>query len=103
MATNFHPKSYQLKPKKYFAKKFNKLIAKNKTLENRLELVFDKMTFDPFDLSLRTHKVRSKLGIEAYSSRVTGGLRIIWDFNGTNITILDLLDIDGHGGGNGVY
>jgi mRNA-degrading endonuclease YafQ of YafQ-DinJ toxin-antitoxin module len=94
---------YLLKPKKHFIKKFKNLIAKNKQLEGRLEIVLDKLTINPFDISLQTHKVRAKLGIEAYSSRINGDLRIIWEFNQDKIQVIDLLDIGGHSGNRKVY
>ncbi len=103
MLLGYRLQSYQLKPKKYFIKKFKKLVSKNKDLEKKLEQVFDKLIKDPFDISLQTHKVRSKLGIEAYSSRLNGDLRIIWDFNENELNILDLFDIGGHSGSGGVY
>jgi mRNA interferase YafQ len=94
---------YSFNPTQTFVKKTKKLINKNKKLEIRLEKVLDKLQVDPFDTSLKSHKVTTKHGETAYSSRVTGDIRIIWDFNGTDVYILDLIDIGGHSGNTGVY
>jgi mRNA-degrading endonuclease YafQ of YafQ-DinJ toxin-antitoxin module len=94
---------YELKPKNYFVKKYQKLVKKNSLLEGKIEKVFDKMIVDPFEISLKTHKVRSKFGVEAFSTSINGDLRIIWDFSQNRINIIDLLDIGGHSGSSKVY
>jgi len=47
--------------------------------------------------------VRTKNNFSAFSSKVTGDLRIIWNFNEDQIQVIDLLDIGGHSGNGKVY
>jgi len=72
-------------------------------LEEKIEKVFDKMIADPLEISLKTHKVRSKFGFESFSTRINSDLRIIWDFGQNKINIIDLFDIGGHSGSVKVY
>ena len=58
---------------------------------------------DPLYPSLKSHKVRDRQGYEAFSSYVTGDLRIIWDYAEDEVDILDLLDLGGHEGSGKVY
>lgn len=92
----FHP---------FASKKTTKLIKNNYTLENQLTSVLIKLKNNPFDTSLRTHKVISKRFDNKYSSKITGDLRLIWDFNleTEKLEIIEIYDIGGHGGTNGVY
>lgn len=61
------------------------------------------METDPKAPSLKSHMVNSSRHGKRWSSRVTGDLRIIWDFNKDKINILDILDLGGHSGKNKVY
>ena len=45
-----------------------------------------------------THRGRA-----AFSSSVTGDLRIIWDYSDDEVNMLDVIDTGGHEGGKGVY
>lgn len=80
-----------------------------KIVKNKIKLkesVFDTirvLTVDPFTSILRSHKVQTKSGKNSYSSRVTGDIRLIWDFDYENRGIIELLDIGGHTGQNKVY
>jgi len=97
---------YQLEFREYFIKKYLKLINKNPILDLKIEKKLIALGKDPFEKSFRTHKVNAKNFGSSYSSRVTGDIRIIWQYNPDNnneIQILELLDIGGHSGGNRVY
>ena len=94
---------YDINLSENFKKKARKLVQKNSQLQVKISKTIDKLIIDPFQPSIKSHKVITKHGISAFSSRVTGDLRIIWDFNDTDIQILELLDIGGHSGGGSVY
>lgn len=85
--------SYQIIITKPFGKSLRKLVPKNEELAQRIQTVITKLAFDPFDTALRTHKVLSKNHNEAWSSRINGDLRIIWDFDEGNKINIYLLDI----------
>ena len=74
-------------------------------MENQLTSVLIKLKNNPFDTSLGTHKVISKRFDNKYSSKITGDLRLIWDFNleTEKLEIIEIYDIGGHSGTNGVY
>ena len=95
--------SYKLSPTLYFKRKYLKLIKQNQDLKVRLIKTFELLKINPFLPNLRTHKVDSKIKNGVFSSRVTGDLRIIWEFSDTVVEVLDLLDIGGHDGNSGVY
>ncbi len=91
----------KLKFAKKFAKKQKKLIYENQCLKPRIQKTLLALCIDPFYKSLRTHKIQIADGY-VYSSRVTGDIRIIWEFENSELSIL-LLDIGGHEGSKGVY
>ena len=69
----------------------------------KINKVVIKLSSNPFDQSLKTHKVQTRaLGLR-YSFRVDGDLRIIWSFDEEENLIIHLLDVGGHSGAKGVY
>jgi mRNA-degrading endonuclease YafQ of YafQ-DinJ toxin-antitoxin module len=94
---------YGLVPTKYYSKKFKKLVQNNTSLLTQAINVYNLLMENPFHIKLRTHKVNSKIGQKCYNSSITGDIRIIWNFDEDKIQIIDLLDIGGHSGKNGVY
>jgi mRNA interferase YafQ len=76
--------SYYLSPTLYFKKKYQKLIKNNKNLKDKVIPVFEALQANPFLPSLKTHKVNSKVKKGVFSSRVTGDIRIVWEFSETN-------------------
>ncbi len=94
---------------KYFDKKAKKLLSKNKILNQKTKEAVIKLSINPIQLSLKSHKVNSKLFQDVFSSSVTGDIRIIWHYvageDGDNkeIEILELLDIGGRSGNKSVY
>jgi len=93
---------YHLFPTKYFLRKAKKVLN-SKIKKERLELTLKSLEENPFSNKLFTHKVQSRKYGLMYSSKVTGDLRIIWNFDKDDNLILLLLDVGGHDGGNGVY
>ena len=95
---------YKLNPNKYFQKKYKKLVAKNSQLNNQIFEVFTKLSADPKDISLKSHKVNTPKFGDCISSSINGDLRIIWKYNEElDLEIIDLFDIGGHSGKNSVY
>jgi mRNA-degrading endonuclease YafQ of YafQ-DinJ toxin-antitoxin module len=80
----------------------SKYIKQNSALLYKFQIAFEKLAENQFAPTLKTHKVFSKdLGM-AYSSRVTGDLRIIWNYRQNQITIL-IYTIGSHSGKKAVY
>jgi len=93
---------YRVSTTKNFEKIFQKLTKKNNQCADRIISVLEQLENDPFYKGLYTHKVRSKNYGIAFSSRVTGNIRIIWSFIEGNTVIL-ALTVGGHSGGRAVY
>lgn len=102
-----------IKTTKYFDKKAKKLLSKNILLNQKTKEVVKKLSVNPLNPSLKSHKINSKLSQDVFSSSVTGDIRIIWRYLDENIKsktietleiqILELLDIEGYSGGKSVY
>jgi mRNA-degrading endonuclease YafQ of YafQ-DinJ toxin-antitoxin module len=58
---------------------------------------------NPFIPELHTHKVISKEFGSAFSSRVNGDIRIIWNYDKFGVMTILLLDLGGHSGFGRVY
>jgi mRNA-degrading endonuclease YafQ of YafQ-DinJ toxin-antitoxin module len=96
---------FEIKVLTYALKKLNKLVKSNKNLKTSINKTLEKLSDNPFDTSLRTHKVISKRFGDKYSSSISGDLRVIWNFNSITkeISIIEIQDIGGHSGNRGVY
>ena len=62
-----------------FIRKLNKLVKKDRSLEKKVNKSLSLLKLDPFNTILKTHSVIEVDGDKAFSSRVTGDLRIIWN------------------------
>jgi len=78
----------------FFKKQYKKLIKNNTDLENRIDAALLKLSENPESVS---HKVGT-----FFSCRVTGDIRIIWEYKKGELVLL-LLKIGGHSGKNNVY
>jgi mRNA-degrading endonuclease YafQ of YafQ-DinJ toxin-antitoxin module len=54
------------------------------------------MRVNPFDLSLKTHQVNISSQGKVWSSRVTGDLRLIWEFDEDMKMTIIALRLQGH-------
>ncbi len=79
-----------------------KLIKSKRLTLNILNDVLEKLSENPLDSSLKSHKVNSKNYGNAWSSRVDSDIRIIWQYSNKRIEIF-VLDIGGHSGFKRVY
>ncbi len=78
----------------FFKKQYKKIIRNNQILEKRVDTALMKLGEDP---ELVSHKVGT-----VWSCRVTGDLRIIWEYKKGELVLL-LLKIGGHSGSKNVY
>lgn len=86
-----------------FVRKLKKLLKKDRALQASFLEVFEQLERDPTARSLRSHKVLDIDGKPAFSSFVTGDLRIIWRYAEDELDVLDLTDVGGHSGAKKVY
>lgn len=93
---------YKLFPTKTFLRRAKKVLNSGK-LKKDFGRCLDALEKDPFSKILGTHKVQSRLHGIMYSSRVSGDIRIIWNFDENNNILILLIDIGRHEGGGKVY
>ncbi len=93
---------FEIETTEAFRRKYAKLILNNSLMKIRIDKAVMELSINPKQRSLKTHKVTlPRLG-EVYSSRVTGDVRIIWEY-ASGKAILMLIDIGGHSGSKSVY
>ena len=93
---------YEYQFTKIFERKSSRIFKKDDSLRKKFYKTLYKILREPFYKSLRTHKINSPKWGYVYSSRVTGDIRILWDFVDDNFIIL-VIDIGGHSGSKRVY
>ncbi len=86
-----------------FEIKFQKFFSKNKLLVKKIDKTINLLEQDPFYSSLKSHKVITKEGKKAFSSRVIGDIRLIWNYQNGVVKIIDIIDISYHSGKYKVY
>lgn len=94
---------FDLLTTKGFDKTYVIITKGDQKLQKRVQKVFKLLRLDPFYPSLKTHKANTKNYGEKWSSRVSGDIRIIWDYDSENKLIILLLDIGGHSGTHKIY
>ena len=95
-------KRYSFITSKDFDKNFIKLSKRDKLISKKIIETINILLEEPFYKGIKTNKVNSKNYGIAYSSRVTGDLRIIWDFSKDGKSLL-ALTLGGHSGNKRVY
>ena len=89
---------FQIQIDSYFAKKYKKLVKNNFKLNLVVDQAITDLSENPLPQRLGSHKVNSPKFGSCFSSRVTGDIRIIWNYGvDGEVEILELLDIGGHG------
>lgn len=78
-----------------FKKDYKSLIKSDRSLGSKIDTSIHKLISDPFYPGLRTHRVDTKRFGFRFSSRVTGDIRIIWDYSTESNTLI-ILTISGH-------
>lgn len=72
-------------------------------LKKKVVKVLGLLAENPRHPSLRSHKVISRLYGEKWSTRVTGDLRIIWDYDSRSSVTILVLTLGSHTGKHQVY
>lgn len=94
---------YTLRFTNTFSKKFKKIGKNNKLIQKRVIEALDRLSEDPNYPGLRSHLIVHPMRGRVWSSRVTGDLIIIWNYDSENQLILLILDLGGHSGSQKVY
>ena len=93
---------YEIRETRHFQRMYKKLVKRDRLLAKKIEDVVVGLSENPFQERLRTHRANTKLFGRRWSSRVSGDLRIVWDFVEGKTVIL-AITLGGHGGGRAVY
>ncbi len=94
---------YKLEFSKDVFKDIKKLTFRNLKLKRQITKTLLIVQKNPFYPSLKTHKVNTREHGKVFSSRITGDLRIVWDFDNKDGSVILIMAIGGHAGGNKVY
>ena len=94
---------YILRGTRSYENSFHKLVSDNESLKKRVMVALQKLSLHPAHPSLNSHKVNTPDHGIRWSSRVTGDMRIIWDYDKEERLVILLLDIGSHSGGHKVY
>ena len=89
--------------KNKFLKKEKKLTKNNHILKKAVDETIGLLEINPKNPALKSHKIKDINGDFAFSSTITGDIRLIWNYQEGRAHILDILDIGGHEGKNKVY
>jgi len=89
-------KEYKVNFTSQFLRKFHKLTKQEPSLKQRIRSKVKQLVKDPFYPSLSTHKYKND-----YSSKITGDIRMIWNFTAENE--VTLFNLGGHSGKRSVY
>jgi mRNA-degrading endonuclease YafQ of YafQ-DinJ toxin-antitoxin module len=68
---------FELELSQKFQKKYINYTKKNSALEKKFDSFFHKLRINPFQASLKTHKIYSSDFGEVFSSSATGDLRVL--------------------------
>ncbi|HLB60791.1 MAG TPA: hypothetical protein VJL83_04270 [Patescibacteria group bacterium] len=98
---------FTLRFSKRFKRNARKYGQKNQEFIEIIDDTLDRLRIDPGDPVLRSHRVTSRDAGVCWSSRVTGDIRILWDYTQFKDTlgtaIIEILDIGSHSGSKKVY
>ena len=94
---------YTLELNEHFLRKYAKLVKKNQGLEAQVQKILLQLQEDPRQPSLRCHKVGSVVFGNVSTCKVTGDIRILWNYSKHSERTLIIYDIGGHSGGRKVY
>ncbi len=86
-----------------FRSSYKVIIKAHQEVEKRTEKTLRLLRIDPFYPSLKSHKVNTRNFGEKWSSRITGDIRIIWDFDEKEKQIIILFAIAKHSGSHREY
>ncbi len=94
---------YELEYGLLFKRKFKKLEKSGRISLKLFGNITKLLQVDPFNPTLKTHKVNSNKFGKAWSSKLDADLRLIWNFEDENKIKIFIADIGGHSGFKRVY
>lgn len=95
--------SFRLQFSEEFLKRYKKISNKNLVVKNKVKKALQLLSTSPHSPSLRSHKVNTRTSGANWSSRVSGDIRIIWNFDKIDVEMINLYNIGGHTGKHKVY
>ena len=89
-------KAYPISTTHEFDRCYKKLIKNNVQINKLIANALFMLSGNPFDQSLKTHKINSSRFGKVYSSRVNGDIRILWSMTTSGEAVILCLTIGGH-------
>jgi len=96
-------KKYSLVFSKLFLYKIKRLPKTNLKLAKKVDKLLQLLEIDPKSPSLYSHQVNAKNFGRAWSSSVTGDIRIIWNYDQRNKLVILILTFGSHSGHSKAY
>jgi len=95
--------AYRLMFSRVYKTKYEKITRKNLKLKRQIVKVHELLSLDPRNSSLKSHKVNTVNFGPAWSSSVSGDIRIIWSYDQQNNLVILILTLGSHSGSSKVY
>lgn len=95
--------AYKLRYSNVYKDKFFKITKRDSKLKNKIIKVQELLSLDPHNPVLQSHKVNSVNYGLSWSSRITGDIRVIWNYDSSQNLIILVLTIGSHSGNDKVY
>lgn len=94
---------YKLVFAENFWRRYKQLTKKNPKLKGKIVKTFKLLSQDPKNPVLKSHKVATRRFGERWAAKVTGDIRIIWDYGKDKQLTILVLSLGSHSGKRKVY
>ena len=95
--------AYILRFTEKYKTKFEKITKRDIKIKNKIIKVQELLSLDPHNPILQSHKVSAVNYGLSWSSRITGDLRIIWNYDLNQNLVILVLTLGSHSGNDKVY
>jgi mRNA-degrading endonuclease YafQ of YafQ-DinJ toxin-antitoxin module len=94
---------YKVSLTENFLEAYKKVVINNRQLALSVKKTLKLLEENPQYPSLKSHKVNTRNFGVAWSSRVTGDIRLIWKYDTNQVFVIRAITIGGHTGKYKVY
>jgi len=95
--------SYILRFTKTYETKYQKITKRDSKLKDKIIKIHELLSLDPHNPVLQSHKVDAVKYGPSWSSRVTGDIRIIWNYDSNQNLVILVFTLGSHSGNDKVY
>jgi mRNA-degrading endonuclease YafQ of YafQ-DinJ toxin-antitoxin module len=95
---------FEIKYTLTYLKIYKKYIQNNQKLVTSINKTLQTLSQNPFDKSLKSHKVDTRRNKDVWSSSISGDWRLIWVFDEeSKVATIICLELGTHSGSNQIY